>query len=91
MSRYGRSKPAKLRGRDRYCTNNWGSHSRHSHSILKSVPLMPRKRLVEVTELENGQTWGYSIGFGSGARRALKEMHKKKRRQFFRREIMELL
>jgi len=63
-------------------TNSWGSHNRRSHSALKSVPKMAQDNRVVVTF--NDENYTLHTGYNSVARRVIKKMHKKKRRQLFK-------
>lgn len=62
------------------------SHSRKSHSVLKSVPIMERDH--KVTQIINGEEYSFHEGYNSIMRQEIKKMHRKKRRQFFKNEIM---
>ena len=65
---------------------DWGSHSRTSHSILKSVPKMGKK--VKVTKtFKDGTEVSFYEGYGTESRGPIKKMHKKKRRQAFKNEL----
>lgn len=67
-------------------TNNWGGHSRISFPIHKSVPLMEADH--KILREYNGEPYSIHVGFNSVQRKLFKKMHKKKRRQFFKKEIL---
>jgi hypothetical protein len=64
---------------------DWGSHSRTSHSVLKSVPKMEKKH--KVIKIFNGEEYRMYEGYGTESRGPIKKMHKKKRRQAFKNEL----
>lgn len=66
--------------------DHWGSHSRTSHSVLKSVPKMEKKRKVTKTFKDGTECITYE-GYGTESRVQIKKMHKKKRRQLFKTEL----
>lgn len=61
------------------------SHSRTSHSFLKSVPRMPKDH--KVVKVINGESYTFHEGYQSVERQLIKKMHKKKRRQAFKNEL----
>ena len=65
--------------------NNWGSHGTTAFSAYKSVPKMEKKRKVTLT-FKDGTEVSMYRGYGSVERQCIKHLHKKKRRQYFKRE-----